>query len=149
MSLNKAQEIIKQAMTDRSLYEAMAARENEVWGKVLPALEDSQAKMEDFAATEKLDANRHQSYLIGVAREKGLKFEHGLTLGCGAGRLERALVQGGICRSFHGIDISEKAVAAAREIAQEQNLPLTYEVTDLNSVELPPKAFELVVAQTS
>ncbi len=149
MSLDKAQEIIKQAMTDRSLYEAMAARENEVWGKVLPALEDSQAKMEDFAATEKLDANRHQSYLIGVAREKNLTFEHGLTLGCGAGRLERALVQEGICRSLHGIDISEKAIAAARDTAKKEGLPLTYEVADLNFVQLPEKTFDLVAAQTS
>src|SRR5438874_1452169 len=148
MSLDKDQEMIKPAMADRSLYEAMAARENEVWGKVLPALEDSQAKMEDFAATEKLDANRHQSYLIGVAREKNLTFGHGLTLGCGAGRLERALVQEGICRSLHGIDISEKAIAAARDTAKKEDLPLTYEVADLNFLKLPEKTFDLVVAQT-
>ena len=30
MSANKAQEIIKRAMSDRSVYDAMAARENEV-----------------------------------------------------------------------------------------------------------------------
>src|SRR5438105_7110098 len=149
MSGDKAQEIIKLAMADRSVYEAMAARENEVWGKILPELERSEAAAEDATASATLRVSRHHSSLVRLAREKGLKFEHGLTLGCGAGRLERALVQGGICRSFHGIDISEKAVAAAREIAQEQNLPLTYEVTDLNSVELPPKAFDLVVAQTS
>jgi SAM-dependent methyltransferase len=149
MSLDKAQEIIKQAMTDRSVYDAMAARENEIWGKILPALEDSQAKLEDFAATEKLNANRHQSYLIGVTREKNLTFEYGLTLGCGAGRLERALVQEGVCRRVHGIDISEKAITAARETAKEQKLPLSYEVADLNSVELPEKTFDLVAAQTS
>src|SRR5207253_11368908 len=130
MSLDKAQEIIKQAMTDRSLYEAMAARENEVWGKVLPALEDSQAKMEDFAGAEKLEANRHQSYLIGVAREKNLTFEHGLTLGCGARRLERALVREGICRSLHGIDISEEAIAGARDTAKWEDRRARYEVAD-------------------
>lgn len=37
----------------------------------------------------------------------------------------------------------------AREIAARENLPLTYEVADLNFIELPPKAFDLVVAQTS
>lgn len=149
MSANKAQEIIKQAMADRSVYDAMAARENEVWGAVLPALEESQAKIEDMAATAKLNANRHQSYLIGVAREKNLRFDHGLTIGCGAGRLERALVHEGICRSFHGIDISQNAIAAARRIAKEENLPLTYEVADLNFVKLPEKTFDLVAAQTS
>jgi SAM-dependent methyltransferase len=149
MSLDKAQEIIKRAMANRSVYDAMAARENEVWGEILPSLEHSQAKIEDFAATEKLDANRHQSYLIGVAREKNLTFEYGLTLGCGAGRLERALVHEGICRSLHGIDISEKAIAAARDTAKKEDLPLTYEAADLNFVELPEKTFDLVVAQTS
>jgi SAM-dependent methyltransferase len=149
MGQDKAQEIIKQAMANRSVYDAMAAHENEVWGAILPALEHSEAKIEDMAATAKLNANRYQSYLIGVAREKNLTFEYGLTLGCGAGRLERALIQEGVCRSLHGIDISEKAITAAREIAKEQKLPLTYEVADLNSVELPEKTFDLVAAQTS
>jgi SAM-dependent methyltransferase len=150
MSLDKAQLIIKQAMADRSVYDAMAARENEAWGRILPALENSEARIEDLAAAAKLNANRYQSYLIGVAQEKNLRFEHGLTLGCGAGGkgLERGLVREGICRSLHGIDISEKAIAQARETAKEQNLPLTYEVADLNSVELPEKTFDLVAAQT-
>jgi 2-polyprenyl-3-methyl-5-hydroxy-6-metoxy-1,4-benzoquinol methylase len=149
MSLDKAREIVKQAMANRSVYDAMAARENEVWGTILPALEESPAKLEDFDATGKLNANRHQSYLIAVAREKNLRFKNGLTLGCGAGRLERALVHEGICSNFHGIDISDKAIAAARQIAKKQSLPLTYEVADLNFVELPEKTFDLVAAQTS
>jgi hypothetical protein len=70
MSLDKAREILKQAMAHQSVYDAMAASENEVWGTILPALEDSQARLDDIAATEKLNANRHQSYLIGVAHEK-------------------------------------------------------------------------------
>jgi SAM-dependent methyltransferase len=59
------------------------------------------------------------------------------------------LLAKGVCRSFHGIDISEEAITAAREIAREQNLPITYEAADLNFVELPKKRFDLVVAQTS
>jgi SAM-dependent methyltransferase len=149
MGADKALEIIRQAMADRKVYDAMAAREGEVWGKILPALEDSEAKLHDMAATEKLNANRHQSYLIGVAREKNLMFERGVILGCGAGRLERALMREGICRSLHGIDISEEAIASARDIAKKEKLPLTYEVADLNFVELPDKAFDLVAAQTS
>jgi SAM-dependent methyltransferase len=149
MKARDAQEIIKQAMADRSVYDAMAARENEVWGAILPALENSEAKIEDMAAAAKLNAGRHQSYLIGVAQEKNLTFERALTLGCGAGRLERALIREGVCGSFHGIDISEKAITAAREIAEKEDLPLTYEVADLNFLELPEKTFDLVAAQTS
>jgi SAM-dependent methyltransferase len=84
---------------------------------------------------------------LWLARERGLTFERGLTLGCGAGRLERSLLQ--VCRSFHGIDISENAIATAREIANRDKLPLTYEVGDVNFMELAPQSFDLVVAQTS
>jgi SAM-dependent methyltransferase len=149
MSANKAQEIIKRAMADRSVYNAMAARENEVWGTILPDLERSQARVEDSEASATLGVARHTSSLLRVAQERKLKFENGLTLGCGTGRRERELVWRGVCRSFHGIDISEKAIAAAREIAKEQDLPLTYEVADLNFLELPEKTFDLVVAQTA
>ena len=149
MSANKAQEIIKRAMTDRGVYDAMAARENEVWGTILPDLERSEARVEDAEASAKLRVARHTSSLLRVAQERKLKFENGLTLGCGTGRRERELISGGVCRSFHGIDISEKAIAAAREIAKEQDLPLTYEVADLNFLELPEKTFDLVVAQTA
>jgi SAM-dependent methyltransferase len=58
------------------------------------------------------------------------------------------LIARGVGRSFHGIDISEKAIATARQVAKEQDLPLTYEVADLNFVELPKKSFDLIVAQT-
>jgi 2-polyprenyl-3-methyl-5-hydroxy-6-metoxy-1,4-benzoquinol methylase len=146
---NPGQEVIKRAMADRSVYDAMAARENEVWDKILPDLEHSEARIDDAEASAKLRVARHTSSLFRVAQERNLKFENGVTLGCGAGRRERELVSRGICRSFHGIDISERAIAAAREIAKEQNLPLTYEVADVNFLELPEKAFDLVVAQTS
>ncbi len=148
MSVDKAGEIVRRAMADRSVYDAMAARENEVWGKILPDRERSEAAIEDTKASIELRVARHFSSRSTLARERKLKFEHGLTLGCGAGRCERELLRNGVCRTFHGIDISEDAIAAAREIAKEQNLPLTYEVADLNFLELPEKTFDLVVAQT-
>jgi SAM-dependent methyltransferase len=144
-----AQEIIRRAMADRSVYDAMAAREKEIWGKALPDLERSETQTEDALASEILGIERHTSALFWIAAKKGLNFEHGLTLGCGAGRCERELLAKSVCRSFHGIDISEEAITAAREIARERNLPITYEAADLNFVELPEKRFDLVVAQTS
>jgi len=148
MSADKAQEIINRAMTDPSVYHAMAARENEVWGNILPERERSEARIEDGEATLKLNVDRDFSSLLDVAQEKNLKFERGLTLGCGEGRCERELVRNGLCPHFHGIDVSENAIAVAREIAKEKNLPLTYEVADLNFLELPERTFDLVVAQT-
>jgi hypothetical protein len=44
MTADKAQEIIKRAMADPNLYYAMAARENELWGKILPERERSQMR---------------------------------------------------------------------------------------------------------
>jgi SAM-dependent methyltransferase len=83
-----------------------------------------------------------------VASDKALTFEHGLTLGCEAGRCERELISRGVCRSFHGIDLFESAIAMARETTKEQGLQLTYEVADLNFAQLPEKDFDLVVTQT-
>lgn len=149
MSNDRARRIIESAMLDRSVYDAMAKRENEVWGAILPELEDLRVKSNDQSASSELQVARHQSSLPRLARERGLTFSRGLTLGCGAGRLERSLLAAGICQSFHGVDISERAIAAARERAEREELPLTYEVADLNFLQLPEQTFDLVVAQTS
>ena len=93
MSANKAEEIIRQAMADRSVYDAMAAREKEVWGEILPDLERSEAGIEDAKASGMLGIDRHTLSLIGIAVGKKLRFKHGLVLGCGAGRLERELLR--------------------------------------------------------
>jgi SAM-dependent methyltransferase len=148
MSSDKAAEIIRQAMADQGVYEKMASRENEIWGKILVDREESGVAIEETRAGNTLGIFRNEASLHRVAREKSLKFEHGLTLGCGAGRCERDLISQGVCSSFHGIDVSENAIAKAREIAKKLSLPVTYEVGDLNSVELPEKTFDLVVAQT-
>jgi SAM-dependent methyltransferase len=148
VNADKVAEIIRRAMTDRTVYDAMAARENEVWGKLLPDRDQSEAVIEDTKAGAMLGIFRNQLALFRLANEKGLTFEHGLTLGSGSGRFERGLIARGVCRSLHGIDISEEAIAKAREIAKEKDLPLTYEVADLNFVKLPAKTFDLVIAQT-
>jgi hypothetical protein len=120
MRTDKTTEIIERAMADRSVYDAIATRENDVWGEILPERERSEAAVEDLKASATLGICRNQSSLFRVANEKGLKFEYGLTLGCGAGRCKRELVRRGVCRRFHGIDVSEKAIAAAREMAKEE-----------------------------
>lgn len=149
MNKTKAQEIIDRAMSDKVVYATMAARENEVWGKILPALAQSETSAADTKASANLRAGRHQASLVQIAKERGLTFEKGLTLGCGAGRLERSLLKSRLCRSFHGVDISEKAIEEARDTAERDSLPLTYEVADLNFLSLPLATFDLVVAQTS
>jgi 2-polyprenyl-3-methyl-5-hydroxy-6-metoxy-1,4-benzoquinol methylase len=145
----KAQEIIDRAMSDRAVYDAMAARENEVWGKILPAIAQSEAAAVDAKASASLKAGRHQASLVQIAKQMALTFEKGLTLGCGAGRLERHLLASRICRSFHGIDISENAILEAKTTAARESLPITYEISDLNFLSLPKATFDLVAAQTA
>lgn len=148
MTVDEPGEIVRRAMADRTVYNMMVAAEKELWGKTLPNRERSKAAAEDSKAAATLGVCHHQSSLIRLASDKALKFEHGLTLGCGAGRCERELISRGVCRSFHGIDLSESAIAMARDTAKEQGLPLTYELADLNFVQLPEKDFDLLVAQT-
>ena len=90
MSAEKAAEIIRRAMADRSVYNAMAARENKVWGKIPANWTESDLAIEETKAGFTLGISRYGASLHEVAREKGLKFEHGLTLGCGAGDVNAA-----------------------------------------------------------
>jgi SAM-dependent methyltransferase len=70
-----------------------------------------------------------------------------LSLGCGAGHLDRILKQRGFrFRSFTGIDISEDAIERARVLADEVRLApiVRYSAGDLNRLELPPRSFDFI-----
>jgi SAM-dependent methyltransferase len=70
-----------------------------------------------------------------------------LSLGCGAGQLDRILKQRGfIFRSFTGIDISAEAIARARELAEEIGLApsIRYFAADLNRLELEPDSYDFI-----
>jgi SAM-dependent methyltransferase len=70
-----------------------------------------------------------------------------LSLGCGAGHLDRILKRHGFCfRSFTGIDISGEAIARARTLAEEVALApaIRYEAADLNQIELPARSFDFI-----
>jgi SAM-dependent methyltransferase len=70
-----------------------------------------------------------------------------LSLGCGAGHLDRILKQRGFrFRSFTGIDISETAIERARVLAEEAALAPTirYAAEDLNGIALPPRGFDFI-----
>ena len=95
MNTDTAAEIVRRAMADRSVYDAMAARENEVWGKILPDRERSEAAIEDMKAGAELRVNRHLSSLSTIARERNLKFEQGLTLEPVAEQVWRSLRSSG------------------------------------------------------
>ena len=149
MPNEKAEEIIRRAMADPDVYRSMAEKEAAVWSRTLTNPQTKQALEADQKAANELGVNRNRITLARVLAKHKLKPASGLSLGCGAGRAERNLIEAGICSRFHGIDIAPDAVADAERIAAEQELPITYEVQDLNFVSLPENAYDLVVAQTS
>ena len=148
MPNREAREIVERAMKDRAVYDQMAKRESEVWGKILPDRERNVAFAQDQEAAVQLRLLRDHFNFVSWARENGRSFDRCLSLGCGEGRFERQLVSSGICRAAHGVDVSENAVKEAKAKASAESRQITYEVADLNFYRAEPKAFDLVVAQT-
>ncbi len=72
-----------------------------------------------------------------------------LELGCGPGWLALAMAQRGA--SARGIDISPKAIEIARgyyeSIREEVSGSAAYEIADLNTIDLPADAYDIVAAK--
>lgn len=149
MANRKAREIIEAAMSDENVYRAMAAKEAQVWSRILTDPRREKVTRDDQKAAAELGLNRGRLSLASLIQELGFTPEFCLSLGCGSGRAERVLLQNGIGKAWHGVDIAEDAIASARRIAAEQSLNITYEVQDLNFINLRENSYELVVAQTS
>lgn len=140
-------QIVKELLVNESLYKAMAAKEGEIWGKVFSDEERSRAIQADQEAAKVLKLNRKKFTLKQVLQKHTLKPKEGFSLACGNGRAERGLMQAGICRSFHAIDISDEVLEEARQLAKNQQLNITYEQADLNELKLKPNSYDLVVTQ--
>ena len=74
--------------------------------------------------------------------------EQALSLGCGGGHIERHGLALNIARRFDGVDVSEEAVALARERARREGWEerAQYIVSDLNRHVFPPDAYDAVFA---
>lgn len=151
--LTEQQRIVQEAMRDRGVYEQMARKESAVWGNALAkqVTGDKRAKVKhrEAIANKELGYHRGGISFAAWARERGMTFEHALSIGCGSGRAERRALQAGLAKRMHGVDISEEAIAAAKLAAERENLPLTYEVADLNFADLGENEYDLVLAQTA
>jgi SAM-dependent methyltransferase len=78
-----------------------------------------------------------------------LPCERALSLGCGGGNLERALLAMGAAREIDAYDASPESIRLARELARAAGLDerIHYHLADLNRVELPPAAYDYAVAK--
>src|SRR5512143_4179493 len=73
-------------------------------------------------------------------------FARGLSVGCGAGLLERDVLAKGICEAMEGIDFSEESLEQARFAAEEEHLSdrLEYRAEDINALKLPRARYDIV-----
>lgn len=71
-----------------------------------------------------------------------------LSIGCGAGGMERSLIEEGIAAHATGIDMAENVVAEARRLAD--GMPIDYVVTDAREyLRAHPNAFDAIVFHQS
>lgn len=75
----------------------------------------------------------------------GRRFESGVSLGCGEGALERAVIVQGLCRSMVGLDLSGEAVKSAAEQAEQAGIDsIRYRRADMNHLAFEDSdAFEI------
>lgn len=74
-----------------------------------------------------------------------------LSLGCGFGPFERFGIENGIARKFHANDLSEGAIAKAREAAARSGMAdrIDYSVVNLDECVLPAATYDAVFANSS
>lgn len=68
----------------------------------------------------------------------------GLSLGCGTGNLERAVLRAGICGSLEAFDVSEASIREAERLAAAEGLDrIEYRVEDADRVRLPAQRYDI------
>jgi ubiquinone/menaquinone biosynthesis C-methylase UbiE len=143
-----ARELV-QTLMEPEAYEDALQREGAAWSMHLADPARPARLQADQAAATELGIGRHRLSLIALLSELGVQPELCLSLGCGEGRLERALFARGIPAHFDAVDIAEDALEVARREAAKVGMSATYWKSDLNFVELPREKYDLIVAQTS
>ncbi|HEX2060805.1 MAG TPA: class I SAM-dependent methyltransferase [Thermoanaerobaculia bacterium] len=76
----------------------------------------------------------------------GRTFARGLSVGCGTGGLERALLAHGVCEQIDAFDGSPESLRIAREEAAKAGAAdrVHYFAADFNEPRLPPAAYDIV-----
>ncbi len=74
-----------------------------------------------------------------------------LSLGCGGGNLERALISLGAAQHIDACDVSPESIRLANELAAKEGLQerIHYEVRDIDTIQLPPKTYDFIIAKMS
>ncbi len=101
------------------------------------------------SGTPEIDVYGHLARTLrGLGFE--LPLERCMSLGCGAGGLERHLSSAGMVRRIQAYDIAQGALAKARQAATDGRYEgLEYHLVDLETVEFPPGETDVVFAHQS
>lgn len=77
--------------------------------------------------------------------------QRALSLGCGGGNLERALIKLNSAQSIDAYDASPESIRLAKELAAKEGFSerIQYAVCDINAIELAPGAYDFIVAKMS
>lgn len=86
-----------------------------------------------------------------VARLNGRTFERGLSIGCGAGNLEREAIRRDVCATIDAFDGSLHSLRVARRAADEEGYSrrIRYFASDFNRPVLPRDTYDIVFANQS
>ncbi len=86
-----------------------------------------------------------------VARLNGRTFERGLSIGCGAGNLEREAIRRNVCATIDAFDGSVRSLRAARRAADGEGYSdrIRYFASDFNRPALPRDTYDIVFANQS
>lgn len=81
-----------------------------------------------------------------LSRLNGRTFERGLSIGCGAGNLERAAISLGVCKRVDAFDGSVHSLYLARQQAEKEGYGnrIRYFASDFNRPSLPRNTYDIV-----
>lgn len=99
--------------------------------------------------TDGFPGDRFQ-YFLDRYMKGDLPVERALTLGSGAGELERGLSKYNFAKIHDGLDLSPHAVQLAQDAAASETLSgLRYRVAELNTLQLEPSIYDVVFGVSS
>ena len=72
-----------------------------------------------------------------------------LSLGCGGGNLERAMIDLGLAEQIDAFDVSPESIRLAKELAASAGMAerIGYAVADLDRIEVAPATYDVVIAK--
>jgi len=136
---------------------ALASRAADHWDRWQAAHDSQRPRMTDWGdhpevlrlIGAELLGSADTSIVGFLAGRLGARQAHAMSLCCGDGSFEKALLAGGVFRTIEGLDISEVRIGAARAAAGEQQGRLTFRACDIDAADFGEAVCDAVVAKAA